>query len=137
MSIKSNICNICKKTYKSPQSLWNHKNKYHDNYTFLPQKNSLASQDSSNTTHLSSNYTIEKSFICEYCNKNYSRSDNLKYDELKELRENLYKQCIPILKDLISIDNNIEAIRTLMNIYGTIGDNTGYMEMKNLLEQQD
>jgi hypothetical protein len=24
-----------------------------------------------------------------------------------------------------------------MNIYGTIGDNTGYMEMKNLLEQQD
>jgi hypothetical protein len=24
-----------------------------------------------------------------------------------------------------------------MNIYGTIGDNSGYMEMKNLLEQQD
>ena len=66
-----------------------------------------------------------------------SRADNIKYDELKELSEKLYKQCIPILKDLISIDNNIEAIRTLMNIYGTIGDNIGYMEMKNLLEQQD
>jgi len=38
---------------------------------------------------------------------------------------------------LIAINNNIEAIRTLMNIYGTIGDNAGYMEMKNLLEQQD
>jgi tetratricopeptide (TPR) repeat protein len=66
-----------------------------------------------------------------------SRSDNLKYDELKEVRENLYKECVPILQDLISINNNVEAIRTLMNIYGTIGDNSGYMEMKNLLEQQD
>ena len=65
-----------------------------------------------------------------------SRADNLKYDELKEMRENLYKECVPILIDLISINNNIEAIRTLMNIYGTIGDNSGYMEMKNLLEQQ-
>ena len=66
-----------------------------------------------------------------------SRSDNLKYDELKEVRENLYKECVPILQDLISINNNVEAIRTLMNIYGTIGDNSGFMEMKNLLEQQD
>ena len=66
-----------------------------------------------------------------------SRADNLKYDELKESRENLYKQTVPILKDLIDINNNIEAIRTLMNIYGTIGDNSGYMDMKNLLEQQD
>ena len=66
-----------------------------------------------------------------------SKADNLKYDELKELRESLYKECVPILVDLISINNNIEAIRTLMNIYGTIGDNSGYMEMKNLLEQQE
>ena len=66
-----------------------------------------------------------------------SRADNQKYDELKELRENLYKECVPILQDLISINNNVEAIRTLMNIYGTIGDNTGFMEMKNLFEQQD
>ena len=41
-----------------------------------------------------------------------SRSDNLKYDELKEVRENLYKECVPILQDLISINNNVEAIRT-------------------------
>ena len=71
-------CNICNNLYKTSQSLWNHKNKFHKNWSFLPQKNSLVSQDSSNTTHLSSNYTIEKSFICEYCNKNYSRADNLK-----------------------------------------------------------
>ena len=79
----------------------------------------------------------EEDIVSEMNSLGTSRADNLKYDKLKESRENLYKQTIPILKDLIDINNNIEAIRTLMNIYGTIGDNTGYMEMKNLLEQQD
>ena len=79
----------------------------------------------------------EQGIVDEMNSLGTSRADNLKYDELKEVRENLYKECVPILKDLISINNNVEAIRTLMNIYGTIGDNLGYMEMKNLLEQQD
>ncbi len=79
----------------------------------------------------------EQDIVDEMNRLGTSRADNQKYDELKELRENLYKECVPILQDLISINNNVEAIRTLMNIYGTIGDNTGFMEMKNLLEQQD
>ncbi len=79
----------------------------------------------------------EQDIVSQMNSLGTSRADNIKYDELKELRENLYNQCVPILKNLISINNNTEAIRTLMNIYGTIGDNTGYMEMKNLLEQQD
>ena len=79
----------------------------------------------------------EQDIVNEMNSLGTSRSDNLRYDELKDLRENLYKECIPILKNLISINNNNEAIRTLMNIYGTIGDNLGYMEMKNLLDQQD
>ena len=79
----------------------------------------------------------EEEIVSEMNSLGTSRADNMKYDELKESRENLYKQTVPILKDLIDINNNIEAIRTLMNIYGTIGDNSGYMEMKNLLEQQD
>ncbi|MDC6466496.1 tetratricopeptide repeat protein [Flavobacteriaceae bacterium] len=79
----------------------------------------------------------EEDIVSEMNSLGTSRADNMKYDELKESRENLYKQTVPILKDLIDINNNIEAIRTLMNIYGTIGDNSAYMEMKNLLEQQD
>ncbi len=79
----------------------------------------------------------EQDIVDEMNSLGTSRADNQKYDELKELRENLYKECVPILRDLISINNNIEAIRTLMNIYGTIGDNSGYMEMKSLLEKQD
>jgi len=77
----------------------------------------------------------EQEIVNEMNNLGTSRSDNLRYDELKITREELYKECVPILKDLIGISNDIEAIRTLMNIYGTLGDNPGYMEMKNLLDQ--
>ena len=77
----------------------------------------------------------EEEIVNEMNSLGTSRSDNLRYDELKITREELYKECVPILKDLIAISNDIEAIRTLMNIYGTLGDNPGYMEMKNLLDQ--
>jgi len=69
-----------------------------------------------------------------------SAADNVKYDALKLDRENLYSECIPILKSLIEIGEddddgpNKDAIKTLMNIYGTVGDNEGYKEMKLLLE---
>jgi len=78
----------------------------------------------------------EQDIVDEMNSLGTSRKDNLRYDELKNLRENLYKSCVPILKDLIAINNNIEAIRTLMNIYGTLGDNSGFSEMKSLLDQQ-
>ena len=77
----------------------------------------------------------EQEIVNEMNSLGTSRSDNLRYDELKITREELYKECVPILKELIAISNDTEAIRTLMNIYGTLGDNSGYMEMKNLLDQ--
>ena len=78
----------------------------------------------------------EQEIVNEMNNLGTSRADNLRYDELKETREDLYRKCVPILKELIALNNNTEAIRTLMNIYGTLGDNPGYVEMKNLLDQQ-
>jgi tetratricopeptide (TPR) repeat protein len=64
-----------------------------------------------------------------------SAADNAKYDALKLDREEIYKECVPILKSLIEIGENKDAIKTLMNIYGTLGDNEGYKEMKTLLEK--
>ena len=63
-----------------------------------------------------------------------SAADNAKYDALKTDREELYKECVPILKSLIEIGTNQDAVKTLMNIYGTLGDNEGYKEMKDLLQ---
>ncbi len=79
----------------------------------------------------------EESIVDEMNSLGTSRSDNIRYDELKKTREDLYLQCVPILKDLVDLNQNIEAVRTLMNIYGTLGDNQGYMEMKNLRDQLD
>ncbi len=63
-----------------------------------------------------------------------SRADNARYDELKLQREELYKECVPILEKLVEINKNKEAIKTLMNIYGTLGDNEGFMKMKGMVE---
>ena len=79
----------------------------------------------------------EAAIVDEMNSLGTSRSDNIRYDELKKIREDLYLQCVPILKDLVDLNQNIEAVRTLMNIYGTLGDNQGYMEMKNLRDQLD
>ena len=63
-----------------------------------------------------------------------SRADNAKYKVLKKQREDLYRECVPILKNLIEINKDEEAIRTLMNIYGTLGDESGFMEMKKMID---
>ena len=77
----------------------------------------------------------ETSIVEEMNSLGNSRADNAKYDILKVKRESVYSECVPILKKLISIsDSNQEAARTLMNIYATLGDNEGFMEMKKLLE---
>ena len=64
-----------------------------------------------------------------------SSADNVKYDALKLDREELYRECVPILKAFTELGDNEDAIKTLMNIYGTLGDNEGYIEMKALLEK--
>ena len=76
----------------------------------------------------------EQSIVEQMNSLGTSAADNVKYENLKTDRENIYKECIPILKTLIEIgDNEVDAIKTLMNIYGTLGDTEGYKEMKALL----
>ena len=77
----------------------------------------------------------EKDIIEKMNSLGTSRTDNAKYDILKNERENLYMGCIPVLKGLLAQNKeNKEAIKTLMNIYGTLGDNAGFKEMKALLD---
>ena len=103
-------------------------------------KNSIELDPSNEDSYLNMVAVIlqgEESIVDEMNSLGTSRSDNIRYDELKKIREDLYLQCVPILKDLVDLNQNIEAVRTLMNIYGTLGDNQGYMEMKNLRDQLD
>jgi tetratricopeptide (TPR) repeat protein len=76
----------------------------------------------------------ESSIVEEMNGLGNSRADNARYEVLKLERENIYKECVPILEKLVDLNQNKEAVKTLMNIYGTLGDNEGYMKMKKLVE---
>ncbi|MCH1433329.1 MAG: tetratricopeptide repeat protein [Flavobacteriaceae bacterium] len=76
----------------------------------------------------------ESAIVEEMNSLGNSRADNARYDTLKTDRENLYRECIPILVKLVELNKNQEAVKTLMNIYGTLGDNEGFIKMKALVE---
>ncbi len=65
-----------------------------------------------------------------------SSADNKKYDELKEKRAKLYQDAIPHLEKALELrKTNIDAARTLMNIYSAIGDTDKFKAMKVKVEE--
>ena len=65
-----------------------------------------------------------------------SRKDNERYDELKLNREDLYRECVPILEELLKVSpSNIDALNTLKNIYGVLGENEAFMVVKAKIEE--
>jgi tetratricopeptide (TPR) repeat protein len=72
----------------------------------------------------------EQQIVDEMNGLGTSRKDNLRYDELKIEREGLYKQCIPYLEKLIEVSpTNIDALNTLKNIYGVLGENEKFRDI--------
>ncbi|MCF8715750.1 tetratricopeptide repeat protein [Joostella atrarenae] len=76
----------------------------------------------------------EREMVEEMNGLGNSAADNKRYDELKAEREAIYKSAVPYLEKLLTVNpNNVDAIRTLMNIYGTIGEQAKFTEMKEKL----
>jgi tetratricopeptide (TPR) repeat protein len=64
-----------------------------------------------------------------------SRADNIKYEQFQKQREGLFLEAVPVLEKLTEIDpSNVEALNTLKNIFGTIGDAANFKKMKEKLE---
>ena len=145
------VCKTCNKNYKSKQSLWNHKNKYHkDIYT---QKSSELLKTSSNLLKTSSDKQIKK-LNCNNCEKIFSRIDNLKRHKLKcnknkseqiskdETIDNLQKQLDDVKKTLMEIINKkckihpktLQKINKQLNIdnNGIINENNGTINNNNI-----
>lgn len=77
----------------------------------------------------------EQPIIEEMNNLGTSKADNLRYDELREKRQELYKEAIPYLEKALKIDpKNINAAKTLMNIFSVTGNTAKYKEMKASVE---
>lgn len=67
-----------------------------------------------------------------------SQADNKRYDELKDKREGLYKEAVPFLEKILDMNpNSAEATKTLMNIYGSIGEDAKYKELKTKLDTME
>lgn len=65
-----------------------------------------------------------------------SAADNKKYDELKKERQAIYSDALPYLERAHKLNpKNQEVIRTLMNIYGQLGNDDKYKEMKAKLDK--
>ena len=64
-----------------------------------------------------------------------SAAENRKYDALKQKRKSLFLESVPYLETLVSINpNNADAIITLKNIFGTIGDTANFKKYRDMLE---
>ena len=77
MDNKHNTCNICNKQYKTPQSLWNHKNKFHPK-----SDQEMTSEEPKNDHSMTNNDKLDKKItdktICDYCNKKLSAYTHLR-----------------------------------------------------------
>ena len=77
----------------------------------------------------------EQSIIEEMNLLGTSNADYNKYDELKIVREDIYKSAIPYLESVYELDNNnLSAVRTLKNIYSAVDDMDNYKKYKTIAE---
>lgn len=73
----------------------------------------------------------EQGIIDEMNGLGTSAADDKKYEELQEDRLNVYRDAVPYLKSALEHEpNNINAAKTLMNIYSVLGDTPNYNAMK-------
>ena len=71
-------------------------------------------------------------FLTKVLDTRLSNVSNLWFEDI---RNNLYKEAIPYLETILSIENdNISAARTLRNIYSAVGDEVNYKLMKEKVE---
>ena len=67
-----------------------------------------------------------------------SKKDDLRYEELKTKRKDLYKEVIPYLESAIKTKtDNVELVRTLMNLYSQLGEDAKFKAMKAKLAEME
>ncbi len=67
-----------------------------------------------------------------------SKADGKKYDELAEKRKGVYREALPYLETVMQNDaENLEAVRTTMNIYYQLGENEKAEALQAKLKAQE
>ncbi len=135
-------CTECKKYYKSYQSLWNHKKRFHDQTMTNNGHNDKKNDDQSmtNNGHIKKLKKTDNS-TCEYCNKILSAYTHLRrHLKICKTKQNIIKQNEEIIKqqnEIIKQNNEIikqneEIInKTTTTNNGTINNNTNNGTINN------
>ena len=77
----------------------------------------------------------ERAIIDEMNGLGMSKEDNKRYEELEEERKEIYEQAVPYLEKVIESDpENVNVIRTAINIYNQLGEEEKAAELKARLE---
>ncbi|WP_299549542.1 tetratricopeptide repeat protein [Seonamhaeicola sp.] len=77
----------------------------------------------------------EESIIEEMNGLGSSAADDKRYEELRNKRQDLYREAVPFLTKALEIDpESINAAKTLMNIYSILGETDKYKEMKEMVD---
>ena len=77
----------------------------------------------------------EQSILDQMNSLGSSRADDIKYDKLKEKRNQMFLEAIPYLESAISITpENYQAAKTLSNIYSAVGNTKKYKEYKAMAD---
>ncbi|SKB35491.1 Tetratricopeptide repeat-containing protein [Salegentibacter holothuriorum] len=77
----------------------------------------------------------ERGIIDEMNGLGMSKEDNKRYEELEAEREEIYKQAVPYLEKVIEADpENVNVIRTAINIYNQLGEEDKAATLKARLE---
>ena len=117
------VCKYCNKIYASYSSRCNHIKKFHNSENELPHKSSsnppLNSVPNSSTIPNTSNIKLNN-LCCKYCNKEMSRSDNLKRHEKtcankKDIIEELKKQSDDLKKHSDNLKKQNDKLKQELN----------------------
>ena len=77
----------------------------------------------------------EQALIEEMNGLGTSKKDDLRYDELRKMRQDIYKSAIPYLEKALEIDpKNLSAAKTLHNIYGVTGEKAKHDALQKIVD---
>lgn len=85
--------------------------------------------------NLSTTYVNEGNGLIDEMNTlGNSRKDIARYDELKQMKDDMFGEGAKILEDALKLNpDNQSLLSQLKNIYGAMGDNENFMRVKKLL----
>jgi hypothetical protein len=132
MSVKKHTCNICNKDYKSSQSLWNHKNKIHNNEKNDDQNMTTNMTNTNHTVtnndHIMTNNeqiinniddieekNLTENTICKFCNKKLSAYTHLRrHLKTCKKKNDIEKENEELKKEMDEVKQSLEELKKIM-----------------------